>query len=76
VLQDDRTSHLIFPVPELVSYVSYAITLERGDMILTGTPAGVGFFREPRISLVDGDIVEVEVEGIGVLRNQVGTATI
>ena len=76
VLQDDRTSNLIFSIPELVSYISHAITLERGDVILTGTPAGVGVFREPRISLAEGDIVEIEIEGIGVLRNDVGAATL
>ena len=48
-----------------------SITLERGDLILTGTPEGVGFFREPKIALADGDVVEVEIEGIGVLRNSV-----
>jgi 2-keto-4-pentenoate hydratase/2-oxohepta-3-ene-1,7-dioic acid hydratase in catechol pathway len=71
VLQDSRTSDLIFDVPTLVSYVTQAITLEPGDMILTGTPEGVGVFREPKITLKDGDVVEIEVEGIGVLRNPV-----
>jgi 2-keto-4-pentenoate hydratase/2-oxohepta-3-ene-1,7-dioic acid hydratase in catechol pathway len=70
-LQDARTSLLVFDVPALVAYVSTAITLEPGDLILTGTPSGVGFFREPRLALADGDLVEVEVEGIGVLRNEV-----
>jgi 2-keto-4-pentenoate hydratase/2-oxohepta-3-ene-1,7-dioic acid hydratase in catechol pathway len=73
-LQDSRTSRLIFDVPTLISYVSAAITLERGDLILTGTPEGVGFFREPKVALADGDMVEVEVEGIGVLRNEVRAA--
>jgi len=71
VLQDSRTSDLIFDVPTLVSYVTQAITLEPGDLILTGTPEGVGIFREPKITLVAGDVVEIEVEGIGVLRNEV-----
>jgi 2-keto-4-pentenoate hydratase/2-oxohepta-3-ene-1,7-dioic acid hydratase in catechol pathway len=71
VLQDSRTSDLIFDIPTLVSYVSRAITLEPGDLILTGTPEGVGVFRDPKISLADGDVVEIEVEGIGVLRNEV-----
>jgi 2,4-didehydro-3-deoxy-L-rhamnonate hydrolase len=70
-LQDSNTSHLIFRIPRLISYISQAITLERGDLILTGTPEGVGFFREPKIALADGDVIEVEVEGIGVLRNEV-----
>jgi 2,4-diketo-3-deoxy-L-fuconate hydrolase len=71
VLQEGRTSDLIFDVPTLVSYVSHAMTLEPGDLILTGTPEGVGYFRDPRIALADGDEVEVEVEAIGVLRNPV-----
>jgi 2,4-didehydro-3-deoxy-L-rhamnonate hydrolase len=71
VLQDSRTSDLIFDVPTLVSYVSQAITLEPGDLILTGTPEGVGVFREPKVALKAGDVVEIEIEGIGVLRNEV-----
>ena len=74
VLQDARTSDLIFDVPTLVEYVTAAITLEPGDLILTGTPEGVGVFREPKIALADGDVVEVEIEGIGVLRNEVRAA--
>jgi len=70
-LQDGRTRDLIFPVRELVSFVSHVLTLLPGDLILTGTPAGVGVFRDPRISMKPGDVVEVEVEGIGVLRNPV-----
>jgi 2-keto-4-pentenoate hydratase/2-oxohepta-3-ene-1,7-dioic acid hydratase in catechol pathway len=71
VLQDGNTSDLIFSVPYLVSYVSNAFTLEAGDVILTGTPAGVGWGRDPKVSLKPGDVVEVEVEGIGVLQNPV-----
>jgi 2-keto-4-pentenoate hydratase/2-oxohepta-3-ene-1,7-dioic acid hydratase in catechol pathway len=71
VLQDSRTSFLIFDIPTLISYISQGITLEPGDLILTGTPDGVGVFREPKVSLKPGDVVEVEVEGIGVLRNEV-----
>src|SRR3954452_8099147 len=73
-LQDSRTSRLIFDIPTLVSYASEAMTLERGDLILTGTPEGVGFFRDPKIALAAGDVVEVEVEGIGVLSNAVRAA--
>jgi 2-keto-4-pentenoate hydratase/2-oxohepta-3-ene-1,7-dioic acid hydratase in catechol pathway len=73
-LQDSRTSNLIFDIPTLVSYTSHAMTLERGDLILTGTPEGVGFFREPKIALADGDVMEIEIEGIGVLRNEVRAA--
>ena len=71
VLQDGNTADLIFPVPYLVSYISNAFTLEPGDVILTGTPAGVGWGRDPKVSLQAGDVVEVEVEGIGVLQNPV-----
>ena len=71
VLQDGNTADLIFSVPYLVSYVSNAFTLEAGDVILTGTPAGVGWGRDPKVSLEPGDVVEVEVEGIGVLTNPV-----
>ena len=71
VLQDSRTSRLIFGVRELVAFVSRAATLLPGDLILTGTPEGVGVFRTPKVSLRPGDVVEVEVEGIGVLRNPV-----
>lgn len=73
-LQDSTTSRLVFGVGELVAYVSGALTLEPGDLILTGTPAGVGIFREPPVSLRPGDVVEIEVEGIGVLRNPCGVA--
>jgi 2-keto-4-pentenoate hydratase/2-oxohepta-3-ene-1,7-dioic acid hydratase in catechol pathway len=71
VLQDSRTSFLIFDIPTLIAYVSRALTLEPGDLILTGTPDGVGLFREPKLSMKPGDVVEVEVEGIGILRNEV-----
>jgi 2-keto-4-pentenoate hydratase/2-oxohepta-3-ene-1,7-dioic acid hydratase in catechol pathway len=70
-LQDSRTSRLIFGVADLIAYVTSVVTVEPGDLILTGTPAGVGIFREPKVALQPGDVVEVEVEGIGVLRNQV-----
>ena len=71
VLQDGSTDDLIFAVPFLVSYISAVFTLEPGDLILTGTPPGVGWARDPKVSLTDGDVVEVEVEGIGVLSNPV-----
>ena len=74
ILQDGSTSDLIFPVPFLVAYISNVFTLEPGDLILTGTPPGVGWAREPKVSLQPGDVVEVEVEGIGALRNPVVTA--
>ena len=73
VLQDARTSDLIFDVPTLVAYITRWITLEPGDLILTGTPEGVGVFREPKVALKSRDVVEIEIEGIGVLRNEVTT---
>jgi 2-keto-4-pentenoate hydratase/2-oxohepta-3-ene-1,7-dioic acid hydratase in catechol pathway len=71
VVQDARTSQMIFTVAHIVSFLSSFTTLEVGDVIASGTPAGVGFTREPPLLLHDGDEVEVEVEGIGVLRNPV-----
>jgi len=71
VLQDARTDALIFDVPTLVAYISSVATLDPGDVILTGTPPGVGYFREPRLALRAGDLVEVEVEGVGILTNPV-----
>jgi 2-keto-4-pentenoate hydratase/2-oxohepta-3-ene-1,7-dioic acid hydratase in catechol pathway len=71
VLQDGNTGDLIFSVPFLVAYVSAVFTLEPGDLILTGTPPGVGWARDPKVSLQPGDVVEVEVEGVGLLRNPV-----
>jgi 2-keto-4-pentenoate hydratase/2-oxohepta-3-ene-1,7-dioic acid hydratase in catechol pathway len=69
VLQDSSTANLIFGVQRLVEFCSAAFTLEPGDVIATGTPPGVGDARTPPRYLVDGDIVEIEVEGVGVLRN-------
>ena len=71
VLQDGSTSDLIFSVPYLVAYISNVFSLEPGDLILTGTPPGVGWARDPKVALAPGDVVEVEVEGIGVLANPV-----
>ena len=70
-MQDSNTSQMIFGVAELISFCSHSFTLEAGDIILTGTPWGVGEFMDPKRSLQDGDVVECEIEGIGVLRNPV-----
>ena len=70
-LQDSNTKLLIFRIPELIAYISASITLEPGDIIATGTPEGVGVFRKPPIFLKPGDVVEVEVEKLGVLKNPV-----
>jgi len=71
LLQNSTTRNLIFNVPALVSHISQTMTLEPGDVISTGTPSGVGYVRKPPIFLKQGDVVEIEVEGIGVLRNPV-----
>jgi 2-keto-4-pentenoate hydratase/2-oxohepta-3-ene-1,7-dioic acid hydratase in catechol pathway len=68
VMQDDRTSGLIFDVPALVEFISSICTLRAGDLCLTGTPAGVGFTRG--LSLQPGDVVETEIEGLGTMRNR------
>lgn len=70
-LQKSNTRNLIFNVPALVSHISQTMTLEPGDVISTGTPSGVGYVRNPPIFLKQGDVVEIEIEGIGVLRNPV-----
>jgi 2-keto-4-pentenoate hydratase/2-oxohepta-3-ene-1,7-dioic acid hydratase in catechol pathway len=70
-LQDGNTSEMIFGVADLIAYVTRGLTLFPGDIILTGTPAGVGFARTPPRWLKPGDVVEVDIEGIGVLRNPV-----
>jgi 2-keto-4-pentenoate hydratase/2-oxohepta-3-ene-1,7-dioic acid hydratase in catechol pathway len=70
-LQDGKTADMIFGVAEIISFLSQTMTLEPGDVILTGTPAGVGVARDPQVLLADGDVVEVYVDGIGVLRNPV-----
>ena len=69
LMQDSNTSNLIFDVPFLIAYCSRAFTLEPGDVIATGTPAGVGYFREPKVLLGHGDVMSVEIEGIGRLTN-------
>jgi 2-keto-4-pentenoate hydratase/2-oxohepta-3-ene-1,7-dioic acid hydratase in catechol pathway len=71
LLQSSNTSQLVFAVPELVAWISQGCTLEPGDVILTGTPAGVGAARTPPRWLVDGDVVEITIGGVGTLRNPV-----
>jgi 2-keto-4-pentenoate hydratase/2-oxohepta-3-ene-1,7-dioic acid hydratase in catechol pathway len=70
-MQDSTTSQLIFGVDEVVAYLSQIFTLEPGDLIFTGTPPGVGMARKPPVWLQPGDVVEVEIDGLGVLRNPV-----
>jgi 2-keto-4-pentenoate hydratase/2-oxohepta-3-ene-1,7-dioic acid hydratase in catechol pathway len=68
--QDASTTDLVHDVAELIAYCSRSFTLEPGDVIATGTPGGVGAFRDPPVFLADGDVVEVEIERIGTLRNR------
>jgi 2,4-didehydro-3-deoxy-L-rhamnonate hydrolase len=70
-MQDSSTAQMIFSVAEIIAYVSRVITLDPGDLIATGTPAGVGVFRDPKVLLKDGDEVTVEIEGLGALTNPV-----
>jgi 2-keto-4-pentenoate hydratase/2-oxohepta-3-ene-1,7-dioic acid hydratase in catechol pathway len=70
-MQDSNTKQMIFSVWEVVSYLSQVFTLEPGDLIYTGTPPGVGFARKPPLFLKPGDVCEVEIDGLGVLRNPV-----
>jgi len=73
-LQDSNTAKMVFRIPELIEFISASITLEPGDIIATGTPEGVGAFRKPPIFLKPGDVVEVEIQNLGVLRNPVVAA--
>jgi len=71
VMQSDNTDNMMFPIVELLVYVTQGMTLEPGDIIFTGTPSGVGHARTPPVFMKNGDICEVEIQGIGVLRNPV-----
>jgi 2,4-didehydro-3-deoxy-L-rhamnonate hydrolase len=70
-VQDSSTAQMIFSVAEIIAYVSQVITLEPGDLLATGTPAGVGVFRDPKVLLEDGDEVSIEIDGLGTLTNPV-----
>ena len=74
VMQDSNTSQMIFRVPQLIAFITRTITLEPGDVIATGTPAGVGFARKPPVFLKAGDVMEVGIERIGTLGNPVVAA--
>ncbi len=71
IMQDGSTADWLFSLPQLLSFLSQRITLEPGDIVSTGTPAGVGVFRKPPIFLKPGDIVRLEADQIGVLQNNV-----
>ena len=74
VMQEGNTRDLIFSIPFLMAYISQDITLLPGDIISTGTPSGVGIFRDPPIVLKPGDVVECRVDGIGTIANTVKAA--
>lgn len=74
-MQDGSTRDMIFPIPELIAFISTVITLEPGDLIVTGTPAGVGVFRNPPVFLEPSDRVRVAVEGIGSVENPIVDAS-
>ena len=69
VMQDSNTSNMIFGVAEIIAFVSQAITLEPGDLIITGTPAGVGAFRKPPVWMKAGDEITIEIDGLGSITN-------
>ena len=71
VMQSDNTKNMMFPVAETIATITAAITLEPGDMIVMGTPSGVGYARKPPVFMKAGDVVEIEIEGIGTLRNPI-----
>jgi 2-keto-4-pentenoate hydratase/2-oxohepta-3-ene-1,7-dioic acid hydratase in catechol pathway len=73
-LQDSNTSNMVFGVADIIAFVSQAITLEPGDLIITGTPAGVGAFRKPQIWLKPGDEITIEIDGLGSITNPVVAA--
>jgi len=73
-LQSSNTANMVFGVAEIIAFITEAIRLEPGDLIATGTPAGVGVFRDPKRLLADGDEVTVEIDGLGSLTNPVRTA--
>ena len=70
-MQSDNTDNMMFPVAETLVYISQGMTLEPGDVIVTGTPSGVGFARKPPVWMKDGDVCEVEIERLGILRNPI-----
>ncbi|OGO17034.1 MAG: hypothetical protein A2Z14_08965 [Chloroflexi bacterium RBG_16_48_8] len=71
LVQNSNTKEMVFKIPEIIAFISKSITLVPGDIICTGTPDGVGYFRDPKILLKPGDIVEIEIDGLGSLRNPV-----
>ncbi len=73
-MQDSTTANMVFGVAEIIAFITQAITLEPGDLILTGTPAGVGAFRDPKVWLKPGDEITIEIDGVGSITNPVANA--
>ncbi len=73
-MQDSTTANMVFGVADLIAYITQTITLEPGDLIATGTPAGVGAFRDPKVFMQPGDEITIEIEGLGSLTNPVAAA--
>lgn len=71
VVQSANTEQMIFKIDQLIATLTQAMTLEPGDLIISGTPSGIGFARDPKLYMKQGDICEVEIEGVGLLRNSV-----
>jgi acylpyruvate hydrolase len=71
VMQSDNTDNMMFPIVEMLVYITQGMTLEPGDVIFTGTPSGVGHARKPPVWMKNGDTIEVEIEGVGTLRNSI-----
>lgn len=76
VVQDSDLSRLIFPIPRLIAAISEFTTLLPGDIILTGTPSGVGYRRTPRLFLHDGDVITVAIDGVGELRSEIAAEAV
>jgi 2,4-didehydro-3-deoxy-L-rhamnonate hydrolase len=74
-MQDGTTGDMVFDVLALIAYISTYIALDRGDLVITGTPSGVGVFRDPPVFLEPGDVVRCEIEGIGRVENRVMDGT-
>ena len=71
VMQSDNTDNMMFPVAETIADITQGMTLEPGDILVTGTPSGVGHARKPPAWMKDGDVCEIEIEGVGILRNPI-----
>jgi 2,4-diketo-3-deoxy-L-fuconate hydrolase len=72
LMQDGNTSDWLFSLPRLISFLSHVMALEPGDIVTTGTPAGVGLFQKPPVFMKVGDVIEIEGDGIGLLKNTIG----